>query len=325
MQGDSTARRSEGRFFIDSQATRVTITSQDAPEGTEPIRGRLADLSLHGCKLAVHGKINPGTPVVLHIEIPSIRLVLDQTAIVRWQQPRDASSWWTGCELTEPFKIELVDQLANAQILNRRRDPRYPVGKIAHARWELSDEVLEVELVNFSKGGFCVIFPSQPETIRERLLLLLDAEDHEVTVPARVMWSGPVGERYAVGCAFGNLEGFVEVRTFADITDPTTKGRWFQRRKRKTSDRPSLSKWIPISLLVLAMLQGSFLLRRDPEVMERGVERFRQWMDGSELRTISIPVRESSRIDSVESELQLPEGDPTRALIDELNRSSSSR
>ncbi len=325
MQGDSTPRRSEGRFYIDSQATRVTVTCADGTTEMEPIRGRLADLSLHGCKIAINGKIAPGTAVTLHIEIPSIRLVLDQPAIVRWQQPRDAVSWWTGCELTEPFKSELVDQLANAHVLNRRRDPRYPVGKIARARWELSDEIFQVELVNFSKGGFCIIFPTQPEKMRERLLLLLDVEDHEVTVPARVMWSGPVGERFAVGCAFGTLEGFVEVRSFAEKTEAGEKRAWFARKKRGQVGPARLSSWIPISLLVLAFLQASYMLRQRPDWVQHGLMYWQQWSQGEhELQPVSIYTPRMDVRDTSEEELSIPAVDPNRQLLEELQSTSSS-
>lgn len=326
MQGDSTPRRSEGRFYIDSQATRVTLTSADGAAEMEPVRGRLSDLSLHGCKLAINGKIAPGTAVNLHIEIPSIRLVLDQPAIVRWQQPRDAVSWWTGCELTEPFRSELVDQLANAQVLNRRRDPRYPVGKVARARWELSDEIFQVELVNFSKGGFCIIFPNQPETLRERLLLLLDVEDHEVTVPARVMWSGPVGERFAVGCAFGAVEGFVEVRSFAEQSEGGEKRNWFPRIKRRAVAAKRLSTWIPITLLVLAALQGTYMLRRHPEWLPRAIDYWQSSTPKSEeLLPVSTYRLPSDLQDTWESEKRVPVMDANERLLEDLQSAGSSQ
>jgi hypothetical protein len=256
MQVESTARRSEGRFFINSKATRVTV--RFARENGEDVsaRGQLADLSLRGVKICIDHKMNDDQPVDLVIEIPTMDFRVERKAIVRWQHPRDATTFWTGCEVRESFDDDLIEKLASAHVLNRRRDPRYATDRPARVRWELSDRVLDARLVNFSKGGFCICLLSPTEFPSERLMLVLEERGKEVTIPARVMWEGPMPGGYGVGCAFSTMDGFVKLREAANVAGARTG-----LRKSLSSKR---AFWILFAVFVLAVLQLNRQVRDYP-------------------------------------------------------------
>ncbi len=260
MHVDSTARRSEGRFFINSDATEVTVSFAGPDDGEVTYRGRLADLSLRGMKVSVDGRIDSGQEVEVLIAVPGLGFQLQRQAIVRWQQPRDATTWWMGCEVCEPFGPELVEKLAAGQVLNRRRDPRYEVDKAARIRWELSDHNPDVRLVNFSKGGFCFILESPFEFPSDRLMLVITPNGDEVTIPARVMWQGPIAEGHGVGCSFSTRDGFLRLREFVE-SGKVPAWRMSKYRSRK------VSKWVLIALYVLILLQIISLLPTTPELL----------------------------------------------------------
>lgn len=265
MQVDSMPHRNEGRFAVEGLATLVTVTALDGPQQGLGLPGQLSDMSLHGVKVEIHGRLPVGTRVKLRIEIPSVDTVIEREAVVRRHHPRDAMAWWIGCQLEEPFQQDLIDFLATAGVVNRRRDSRLQIGKLARARWELSEEVVEVEVRNLSRGGFCLVFPRKPAVVRERLLLLLRLDTEEVTVPARVMWGRPMGDQYAVGCAFGTHEGFIQTRDFSEIRSSRLGTHWIDAGQKRVPSRPYLWNWLPLIglLLVSAGLLASWAYRRN--------------------------------------------------------------
>lgn len=270
MQDDSTSRRNEGRFFINSKATKVTLTVRDAAPDAKPFTGQLADLSRHGVKISIDGKLEIGREATLRIEVPSMNFSTERSAIARWQQPRDAKTWWTGCQILPPFDETTIEGLAAAHVLNRRRDPRYELDLPAKVRWELTDQLIDVTVKNFSKGGFCVQFPQRVQPTSERLLLVIDQNGQSVTIAARCMWQGPVAGGYAVGCSFTSVEGFLKLRDFAEPV--------LQHRISSIYDyRKPLSKWIAIGLLVLAIRQGFDLVQRQPSAWQTFRSRVAAW------------------------------------------------
>jgi hypothetical protein len=259
MSDDSTPRRNEGRFSINSDTTRVTATFKDGAGATKEVRGQLADMSLRGVRIDLSYRIPTGDPIDLRIEVPGQSLVICRSAIVRWQQPRDTKSWWTGCELLEPLSEGIIEQLATAHVLNRRRDPRYQVDRPVRVRTELSNSTHSTRVVNYSKGGFCLLFSEPIQLPHERLMLLVPAGDKERTIPARVMWSGPAQGKFAVGCAFTSMDGFVHLRDYAE-----------PKRTRRRLVIPARSAMVPyviaISLIATIGLQVNWLVQARPDV-----------------------------------------------------------
>jgi Tfp pilus assembly protein PilZ len=259
MSDDSNSRRRQGRFCVKSEATRVVTTLTEADGTTTEVRGQLADMSRQGVRIDVNRRLVVGQEIDLRIEVPSQSLTIRRSAIVRWQQPRDATTWWTGCELTEPLSEETIEQLAAAHVLNRRRDPRYEVDRPAQVRTELSSTTHDARLINYSKGGFCLLFDKPIELPHERLMLVVPAADKERNIAARVLWTGPALGIFAVGCAFSNMDGFVHLRDYAE---PKPSRLRLATRPRSTT----VSFTIAMAIVVTIALQTNWILQSRPEI-----------------------------------------------------------
>jgi hypothetical protein len=272
MLGDSTPRRSEGRFYIiNREATRVTVTFSDASGAPQFLQGQLADLSLRGVRIDVDGRLDPNQSIELRIEVPDESITLERTAIVRWQQPRDTKTWWTGCELNEPFERDVVERLAKAHVLNRRRDTRYPVDKPAQVRTALTNSTHDARLINYSKGGFCVVFNGPVDFPHERLMLVVQVLEKEVTIPARVMWKGQVEGGFAVGCSFSTRDGFVHVRDYAE---PTSS----RRRLAIPIPPATISAWIGLLMAATIVFQTSWVMHTRPQLSEAIRDGWSSWV-----------------------------------------------
>lgn len=249
-------KRCEVRYAIeDFESTRVTIMIQ-TDHGEERHEGFLADLSSSGVRVALRVRPSKGCKVEFHLFVPKTQLDMHSAAVVRWLQPRDGDSWWVGCELAEPIPDDVIEALAAANLLNRRRDPRYAISHPGVAKWELADEQMNVELVDYSKGGFCMLCQEAKHFPSERVMLLLSNGDISAKVPARVMWQRQLEHGYAVGCSFTALDGFV---TFRDVVEP---GCSRQHKGRLGKERQmSLASWVLITTMVLFAVKGIELIR----------------------------------------------------------------
>lgn len=250
------------RFTIRSHMTSVTLLLTDEVGETVEFRGRLQNLSYGGAKLSLNGKISSGQVVRLNISVPSIDFETDREAVVRWQQPRDAASWWTGIEMSPKFDEQFVDRLAAANVLDRRIDQRYQVSKTAAIRGELGGHDQTITIVNFSKGGFCVKFddPNTEVTQKRFMVKLPDGSE----IPSRVMWYQHTEEGCFVGCAYFAPEGFKQMRSYAE---PEKIARERQLRARRWKRFRPMSKWMAISVVVLACVQSVHFARRKPELL----------------------------------------------------------
>ena len=111
------SRQREDRHFIASEVTEVTLDYVDAEGKERVLQGRLSDLSEEGVKIAVNGRVPIGTTAQLTIFPPAVDMEVKRSVTIRWQQPRDASNWWTGCSAMEAFDAEIIEALAAANAL----------------------------------------------------------------------------------------------------------------------------------------------------------------------------------------------------------------
>jgi Tfp pilus assembly protein PilZ len=258
MSPGSTPHRSEGRYHITSNAIRVTVTYTDEAGERHECRGELFDLSPRGVRASLDGCLQRGQKAQLKLEVTAQSVSIDIDAYIRWQHPRDAVTWWTGCELEQPFEADFIEKLAAAKVLNRRRDARYETDKQVQVRSELSSSIHEARLVNYSKGGFCLVFKEQVEFPHHRLMLTISGDDQPRTIPARVKWARPVGDAYGIGCSFSDLDGFVHLR---DFVEPLAR-----RRVLQIVRPTNVSSLIAFAMALTIALQTSWLMRSQPEL-----------------------------------------------------------
>ena len=247
-------RRSSRYGIIDLEATQVTIIV--AGEGDDQRHeGILADLSSNGVRVALGVCLEKDAPVQFHLSVPSVGLEFSCLAHPRWFQPRDAESWWVGCELTEVISDEMIDALARGGLLDRRRDPRYPVSYPAVVKWELGDKPLDVELVNYSKGGICILSQEGSGLLSERVMLQVASHNRDATIPCRVMWQRKTEAGFVAGCSFTGAEDFIKLREIvAPVQNAQKVGATQPRETRK------LHFFVLILVFLLLAVKGIELL-----------------------------------------------------------------
>ncbi len=257
--------RCETRYPIDNlKTTWVSVAVPTADGDARIVEGHLADLSFRGVRLALNEKVLPGQRVTLHLTLPAIEIDLIREATVCWTEPRDAESWWVGCSLEERLEEETIDRMAVTRILNRRRDTRYPISQAAKVRWELSDEVHDVQIVNFSKGGFCIVGSDASTRPTDRIMLLLESDGHRVKIPARVMWQRPMQEGHAVGCSFTTRDGFVRLRDF--LEPGVTRDGLGKAAGARAARGPT--GWVAVAVFVLLAVEFLQLVGGQPRLWQ---------------------------------------------------------
>ncbi len=235
MQEGSTLAsiRCEHRYQIeDSQATCVSVAVATAGDEPQVCEGLLADLSLSGVRLVLTTKLLPGQQVTLRLCLPAVEIDVIREATVCWTEPRDAETWWIGCQLDERLDGQVIDRMALSQVIDRRRDLRHSIDQSAQVRWELSEETFDVRLVNYSKGGFCMVCPQDQSYPGGRVMLLFEHGSRLVKIPARVMWQRPLEQGRALGCSFTTRDGFVKFREFVAPQSATRRKHWRLGRNR---------------------------------------------------------------------------------------------
>jgi Tfp pilus assembly protein PilZ len=242
----------------------VSVAVPTADGESRQIEGHLADLSLRGVRLVLNEKLLPGQRITLHLILSTIEIDLIREATVCWTEPRDAESWWVGCSLEDKLEDETIDRMAVAKVLNRRRDTRYSICQPARIRWELSDEVHEVQIVNYSKGGFCIVSSDTEAGTSDRVMLLLESEGQRAKIPARVMWQRPMQEGHAVGCSFTTRDGFVRLRDFVEPGSATCRKSKVTRARHSYS----LTGWVAITVFVLLAAEFLQLVGGQPQLWQ---------------------------------------------------------
>ena len=259
----SEPRRCDTRYLISNlEATRVTVTITN-DQGEEQHLGQLADLSAQGVRFSLGVRLPEGVRIRFCLEVEKTQLKMHFTGVVRWAQPQDKDSWWIGCRLFEMVPQEVIGNLAIAGLLDRRRDPRYQIAHRAIAKWELTNAQKDVEIVNYSKGGFCLRCTDARHFPTDRLMLLLSNDDQTIEVSARVMWRRHLDQGYAVGCSFTRLDSFVK---FRNVVDPERALEWARRFRNAKS--MSLSRWCIIAVVVLTAVSALDLIQ-DYQVARR--------------------------------------------------------
>ncbi|MCA9214989.1 MAG: PilZ domain-containing protein [Planctomycetales bacterium] len=257
---DFMGQRHEPRFSVRNlDATVVTVAVKTA-ESQEPITitGVAADVSATGLRLALDDVPPKGSQVALHFQIPEIKVDLMLEGVIRWVQPKDRKSWWVGCSLDTPIPDVALQDMASHAIMDRRQDDRLPAATPAKVKWELSTDVTDVVVKNYSLGGCAIETESPVEPASDRMLLLFESPDksESVQIPVRVVWSR--GTRF--GCSFLSNRGYLQMRKFVESDSQAAER---EKRAAVMSQRfaPSTKwRWIAIAAIVVLSIQAVHML-----------------------------------------------------------------
>ena len=228
------------RYYVkNSDDLSVSIGKEDAP--TEPLPVELVNISQGGATFNTSEIIRAKEILAVKIEARCLDLTIAVAAEVCWVSPAAGELWSLGCKFQPPIPEDVMRQLAEAGIVERREHEREPVSLRATAQWELTKDTTDVQIVNRSRGGFCLISATKSEP-GERLQLKIELDDQrKVETRGKTLWQVESSEGYAIGCQFLNAR---DSRLLSDLVKsqqldngkPRRKQRWF---KRGTADDSS--------------------------------------------------------------------------------------
>ena len=198
--------------------TYAATISRSGESGTESIDVCLLDMSRGGLKLSVPVELAIHEIVQLHIASEELQMNMEESAQIRWiRKDPDSDGWHVGCQIQTIIDEDVLEQLAERGLLDRRNSARQRVNCEALAQWELREDSVPVRLLNLSSEGFCLA-SDQPTNIGSRIKLTLcdenGASSHEIL--ARSKWQIDFDNGYMIGCELAVEDIFDLVGYFAD-------------------------------------------------------------------------------------------------------------
>ncbi len=176
---------------------------------TNPISGRVEDLSLTGAKLFTPVPLAVDTPLELTLTCAKTRQQV--SGVVRWTTPAAGKTWYVGCLFERSLDVEFFNGLAIKAILERRRHPRQSASVAASVRRELGKQTqIPVTIVDYSEGGLCLV-SREPISPGDRLMI--DVATSELTtgqIIARSEWSDTADAgafTHRIGCSYVKADG----------------------------------------------------------------------------------------------------------------------
>jgi len=175
-------------------------------------------MSRGGLKLSVPVELAVHEVVQLQVASEVLQMDLAEPAQIRWiRKDPDSDGWHVGCQIQTAIDEEILEELAERGLLDRRNSARHSVNAEAMAQWELREDSVPVQLLNLSSEGFCLA-SDQPTNVGSRLKLTLSDENgqpsHEIL--ARSKWQTEFENGYMIGCELSVEDIFDLVGYFAD-------------------------------------------------------------------------------------------------------------
>ncbi len=237
--------------FRTDEGLRVTLQKTDSSRSPVPVT--LLNISTGGAKIRTSETVQFKDAVVLRIEVEQPIRAISVSGEVCWVAPALGDKWSIGCRFDPPIPEEVLQEFAEAGVIERRENQREQVSLAATALWELKGESRSVRVLNHSRGGFCLQADDGGKP-GERLLLRLEIES-AYAVPARIQWKIEAQEGYVIGCSFQNPRDF---GVFSKATPDELQSQGIKSCATQSSLRqiwPALAAAI-IGLLSLAISGG---------------------------------------------------------------------
>lgn len=177
----------------------VTIEKEDT---SDSIEATLVNISAGGAKFKVSEAISAKEVLALTIEAKRRNRTIVVSGEVCWVRPTAGDDWWLGCALDPQIPEQLLCELSEDGTIERREHQREEASLRTTAQWELNNETASAWILNYSRGGFCLLsqFAGKPGE-RVRLQLELD-DDQLIFVPAKTQWVVKSQEGFVSGCEF---------------------------------------------------------------------------------------------------------------------------
>ena len=254
---ESTDKRHENRFFV-SDTTQIPIRVQRSTDDQNQfIEGALSDLSPGGAKLLLSECLQVAENDSIRITIEELKTTIDVSGEICWSRPADDDKGHAGFSFNPRIDPDLLTQLANKGVIERRgHGRRVSQGSIQVYR-ELDAEPFDVELTDYSINGFCMETPTACHP-GQRLRLCAPSDDGEqIIVAGKVRWNLGLRDRYVVGCAMNNPAQYEVLHQFAKAHGvgenvEQTDGKTACRTKPQLS-RPAVGALVTMIAALLAI------------------------------------------------------------------------
>jgi hypothetical protein len=202
---------------------------QELDGAAEP--AELDNISERGAKLKAAKSYSVKETFTLKIDVEELSYSFEVTAKVCWVSPVVGDGWWLGCSFKPAIPVTVLDEFAQAGLIERREYRREPVSLIAIAKWELTNKTSFARIVDCSKGGFCMLSQLEGKP-GERVQLQFEGNgQQQVQVRGKVVWQVESNDGYVLGCEF------LDPEDFSVVTD-------LEKSRRRSGSKQTLAwKW----------------------------------------------------------------------------------
>lgn len=194
---DKLGERSEPRYRAYSDDVLACSVSVRSGDEEKTSIARVINLSQSGARLKIPIVVSVGQQIHIRFTVAETDFEVSADATIRWAQPAADGQTAFGCVLDESIDSQLLEELAEAGILERRQDERIPVSIPVHTRQELSDTDADAEIQEYSRGGLRLI--SEKKIDLDGRLMISFPEVCK-TIIVRPVWQREIDERFQVGC-----------------------------------------------------------------------------------------------------------------------------
>lgn len=188
-------RRAESRYHVPQGKSFAVGVSR---HGSEWAIGELINLSRHGAKLYLETVLQFSETVIFGLVLPSLDIEMAMNSTIVWTRATSDDRWMLGCSFEEAIPKAVVERLASAGLIDRRRHHRIPVCVPGMARPQLSSRFEPVTITDYSVGGFRMESNTSHE-LNECVCVQLATDE---TVFGVVKWKSTNGPKNAYGCEF---------------------------------------------------------------------------------------------------------------------------
>lgn len=199
---ETLCRRKEPRFKTCDEESLLCDT---AVEDIEAVNGAVIDISPSGLRLLCEGNFKVGQELTTELKTDE-RTHGTYRGVIRRVEPWMGGNSILGCQLLDKIPEEVLESLAQEEVVNRRQDDRVDWGQSAKISWELQPGEFDVEIHDCSPGGMKVSSQTNlPDDLRLRLCIDV-GEDEPVVVDAKTVWQQDENDEIVAGLAFTKKE-----------------------------------------------------------------------------------------------------------------------
>lgn len=214
-----TEKRRQKRVDVPVGISDVRVARKDSTVAT----GQIVDLTPNGAKLSLDILLNYQEVVVVEVAMPMLDVATALTATVAWSKATSSDAHWlSGCSFNEPFADDVLDRLAAGGVIDRRCDVRTPCKIPVQALWQFDDDAKPADIIDFSKGGFCLACTSE-QPIGTKVHVRLASGDCVVGI---LRWIAEHDGSQVFGCQFMEATRNRDANVLRVQSDVTTSHFW---------------------------------------------------------------------------------------------------